>query len=69
MEMPVVKICIRPSIPLMYTTHGTFVAALFSGECRKGCSEKFHYSYYQQGDVTYYFIPQGEKYFQLSSQT
>ena len=30
---------------------------------------KFHYSYYQQGDVTKYYIPQGEKYFQYSSQT
>ena len=61
--------CNRPSFPLVYTTQGTFVAALFNGECRKGCSKKFHYSYYQQGDVTKYYIPQGEKYFQYSSQT
>ena len=59
----------RPSFPLVYTTQGTFVAALFNGECHKGCSKKFHYSYYQQGDVTKYYIPQGEKYFQYSSQT
>ena len=59
----------RPSFPLVYTTQGTFVAALFNGECRKGCSKKFHYSYYHQGDATYYYTPQGAKYFQSTSQT
>ena len=58
----------RPSFPLVYTTQGTLIAALFSGECRKGCSKKFHYSYYQEGNVTKYYSPQ-EKYFQYSSQT
>ena len=30
----------RPSFPLVYTTQGTFVAALFNGERHKGCSKK-----------------------------
>ena len=59
----------RPSFPLVYTSQGTYVAAVFHGECRKGCSTKFHYSYYKRGDTIHYHIPQGEKYFQLSSQT
>ena len=59
----------RPSFPLVYTTRGTFIGALFNGECRKGCSKKFHYSFYQQGDATRYYIPNGEKYFQYSGQT
>ena len=59
----------RPSFPLVYTTQGTFIAALFNGECRKGCSRKFHYSFYQQGDTVRYHIPHGEKYFQYSCQT
>ena len=59
----------RPSFPLVYTTRGTFVGALFNGECRRGYSKKFHYSFYQQGDTVRYYIPDGEKYFQYSWQT
>ena len=61
--------CNRPSFLLVYTTQGTFVAALFNGECCKGCSKKFHYSFYQQGDTIRYYIPDGEKYFQYNWQT
>ena len=60
----------KPSFPLVYTTQGTRVAAVFSGECRRRCSKKFHYSYYKVGNATHYYIPQaGEKYFQSSSHT
>ena len=59
----------RPSFPLVYTTQGTFIGALFNGECRKGCSKKFHYSFYQLGDSIKYYIPDGERYFQYSCQT
>ena len=31
----------RPSFPLVYTTKGAFFAALYNGECHKGCSKKF----------------------------
>ena len=54
--------------PLVYTMQGTFVAALFNGECCKGCPKKFHYSFYHQGDATHYYIAQDEKYFQSTSQ-
>jgi hypothetical protein len=58
----------RPSFPLVYTTNGTYVAALFSGECRR-CTKKFHYSYYQFGGRMHYYNPIPLKFFQLSSQT
>ena len=48
----------RPSFPL-----------LFNGDCHKGCSKKFQYSFYHQGDTIRYYIPHGEKYFQYSCQT
>jgi hypothetical protein len=66
--MPII-IRSRPSFPIVYTMQGTFIAAVFNGECRKGCSKKFHYSFYHQGDTTHYYIPQSEKYFQSTSQT
>ncbi len=59
----------RPSFPLVYTQHGTFVAALFSGECRKGCSKKYSHSYYQVGDKLHYYNPSDSDYFHISSQT
>ena len=30
----------RPSFPIVYTRNGTSIAALFSGECKKGCGKK-----------------------------
>lgn len=59
----------RPSFPLVFTTQGTFVAALFSGECRRGCSKKFSHSYYHQGEKLHYFNPGDSEYFHISTQT
>ena len=58
----------RPSFPLVYTTKGTYIAALFSGECRK-CTKKFNYSYYHVGDQLHYYDHNQLSFFQLSSQT
>lgn len=74
--MPKQKICCddpiivrnRPSFPLVYTTSGTLVAALFSGECRK-CCKKFFYSSYQDGDVQHFYDPNDDNYFQITPQT
>lgn len=49
----------RPSFPIVYTSNGTFVAALFHGECRKSCSKKFSYSYWQSESQLYYYNPSG----------
>ena len=75
--LPTAKICCgvniiirnRPSFPLVYTTNGTVIAALFSGEYRKACGKKFSYSYYQVHDKMFYYSPTGKKYFHITSQT
>lgn len=59
----------RPSFPLVYTMQGTFVAALFNGECRKGCCRKFSHSYYHEGDKIHYYDPRDSDYFHISTQT
>ena len=66
--MPII-IRSRPSFPLVYTTHGTFIGALFHGVCRRGCSRNYHYSYFNDGGATHYYVSPGEKYFQATSQT
>ena len=58
----------RPSFPLVYTTNGTYIAALFTGECRR-CTKKLFYSYYQCGDQLHYYNHNALKFFQLSAQT
>lgn len=75
--LPPVKVCCveliiirnRPSYPLVYTTDGTYVAALFNGECRKACGKKFSHSYYQIHGRKYYFNPSNSDYFHISNQT
>lgn len=60
----------RPSFPLVYTTHGTSIAALFTGECRKGCGKKFNYSFYRSSsNKTFFFNHVGKEYFHITSQT
>ena len=64
----------RPTFPLVYTMQGTFVAAMYTAEC-KHCTRKFHLSFYteQAGDNSqvsqFFYDPEGAKYFQISSQT
>ena len=59
----------RPSFPLVYTTKGTYIAALFSGECVKGCGKKFSHSYYHDNGKLYYFNPDDSEYFHITTQT
>lgn len=49
----------------MFTSNGTFIAALFNGECCK-CPKKFHYSYHK---CIHYCNISAKNFFQLSSQT
>ena len=64
----------RPSHTRVYTTHGTEVGALFSGECRM-CKTRYMYSFYEKphgpsGDAERFYLPPLERqYFQLSSKT
>ena len=62
----------RSSFPLVYTMQGTFVGAMYTGEC-KHCSRKYHLSYYQEtsdGSQTKRLMIQTRaKYFQITSQT
>lgn len=59
----------RPTFPLVYTSKGTFVAAMFSGECRRGCSNKFCYSYYLHDSKTHYYSLTGNFFFHITSKT
>lgn len=59
----------RPSYPIVYTMHGTSIAAMFSGECRKGCGSKFHYSYCQIDSKVYFYHDVGKEFFHITSQT
>ena len=63
----------RPSFPLVYTTQGTFVAAMYIAECKR-CSKKYHYSYCHEAmddsqDKLTFYDPDGAKYFQITTQT
>ena len=62
-----------PSCPLVYTTNGTFVGAMFHGKCRK-CDCNYYYSYWEMCDgegaiQRYYYDPisNPQEYFQYSS--
>ena len=63
----------RPSCPLIYTTNGTSVGAMFHGRCRK-CDHCYFYSYWEKRDgegatQRYYYDPLSnpQEYFQYSS--
>ena len=63
----------RPSCPLIYTTNGTSVGAVFHGKCRK-CDRSYYYSYWEMRDgegttQRYYYDPisNPQEYFQYSS--
>jgi len=62
----------RPSFPLAYTTKGTYVAALFHGECLQ-CKTKWYPSYKITGDSRRIFLDSAivddEGYLQITSQT
>ena len=62
----------RPSFPLVYTTKGTYVAALFHGECLQ-CKTKWYPSYKITGDSRRIFLDSAivddEGYLQITSQT
>lgn len=66
----------RPSHARVYTTHGTDIAAVFTGECRNpNCQMQYHYSYMETGctgqtERYYYCLAKfGQPYFQLTSKT
>ena len=67
------KIDPRPCCPLIYTTNGTFVGAMFHGRCRK-CSRVYYYSFWEirnsDGSIQRYYydpISNPQEYFQYSS--
>ncbi len=66
----------RPTHARVYTTHGTDIAAVFTGECRSSeCRKRYHYSYIESGPSSdterYYYCLKELKqpYFQLTSKT
>lgn len=67
-----IKMDNRPSFPLVYTTKGTYVAALFHGECLQ-CKTKWYPSYKITGDSRRIFLDSAivddEGYLQITSQT
>ena len=72
----------RPSFPIVYTSHGTSVAAAFNGNCKK-CKKVYYYSYFEdspasESDVNkdskdqrrvYYDFAPDMQYFQVSNKT
>ena len=72
----------RPSFPVVYTSHGTNVAASFNGNC-KTCRKVYYYSYFEDCPVSesdsnkdskdqrrvYYDFSPDLKYFQVSNKT
>ena len=71
----------RPCFPLVYTCHGTNVAASFSGFC-KSCKNTYYHSYFEREasdsngtegrekqQRTYYEFAPDLQYFQVSNQT
>ena len=67
-----IKMDNRPSFPLVYTTKGTYVAALFHVECLQ-CKTKWYPSYKITGDSRRIFLDSAivddEGYLQITSQT
>lgn len=41
----------RPSFPIVYTSHGTKVAASFNGNC-KTCKKVYYYSYFEEFEAS-----------------
>ena len=41
----------RPSFPIVYTSHGTSVAAAFNGNCKK-CKKVYYYSYFEDSPAS-----------------
>ena len=62
----------HPSLPLIYTQHGTMVGAMFHGIC-KVCNAKYYYSYKEiynnNGNVWIYNSPHNDEFLQVSSCT
>ncbi len=58
----------RPCFPLVYTSNGTYVAAMYNSKCRH-CTKKFHVSFYEDGDQTFFYDPNDGRFFQVTSQT
>ena len=59
----------RPSFPLLYVRHGTFLAAMFHG-IGKSCKMKYYYGYTEDENdeiIRMYYHNTPNKYFQLSS--
>lgn len=65
-----IKMDNRPSFPLVYTMSGTYVAAVFHGQCGK-CQAKFYPNYKVVEGKRIYQDPRDEsmRYFQVTSQT
>ena len=66
-----IKMDNRPSFPLVYTMNGTYVGALFHGQCDK-CHTKYFPNYKIQSAGQRIFIDvqqEGSGYFQVSSKT
>ena len=66
----------RPSHARVYTTHGTDIAAVFTGECKSpSCRKRYHYSYIEDsssGETERYYYSLMElkqSYFQVTSKT
>lgn len=67
-----IKVDNRPSFPLVYTTKGSYVAALFHGQCVK-CKTAWYPNYKITSDNRCVYIDPSEAgdkgYFQITSQT
>ena len=60
----------RPSFPIVYTMSGTYIGALFTGECRKGCHMKYSHSYYHcDGRMHFYDSKCSSVFFHITTQT
>jgi hypothetical protein len=78
--LPSVENCLRcskrlnirdvPSNPVVYTSRGTSIAAMFEGKCRT-CDIAYYYSYYldKQGQEKFFYNKPDNEYFQISSKT
>ena len=65
-----------PSHARVYTTHGTDIAAVFTGECKsRSCPKRYHYSYIEDSSSSeterYYYslMELKQPYFQVTSKT
>ena len=65
-----IKMDSRPSFPLLYTVNGTYVGALFHGQCYS-CKTQFYPSFKVVDGLRFYYDPniERERYFQVTSQT